>query len=121
MVLTSLTDKTKVQRVKALVDTGFSGTLCISQKLQRQLGLRIISKVITENADEQVKGDSVAAVTAVFMSLEADKTEYKIPTLIKDIKTDCILGMQLLQLFAQDNEVHLVFNFLQDKIQFTEN
>lgn len=103
------------------MDTGFSGTLCISQKLQRQLGLRIISKVKTENADEQVKGDGVAAVTAAFMSLDADKTEYKVPTLVKNIKTDCIVGMQLLQLFAQDNEAHLVFNFLQDKIQFIQN
>lgn len=118
MVLTSLTDRTKIQRINALVDTGFSGTLCISETLKKKLGLKIIQKVKTENADENVKADDVAGIAAVFMSLEAEKTEYKIPTLVKPIKTDCVIGMQLLQLFAKDNQAHLVFNYLQDKIQF---
>lgn len=121
MVLTSLTDKTKILRVKAFVDTGFNGTLCVSQKVRKKLGLKLIGKAKTVNADEKQVGNQVAGVAAAFLSLEAGSTEYKVPVIIKEISLECVIGMQLLQLFAKDNQAHLVFNFLQDKIQFVES
>ncbi|BAY87817.1 hypothetical protein NIES267_73410 (plasmid) [Calothrix parasitica NIES-267] len=73
------------------------------------------------NADEGQVGNQVAGVAAAFLSLEAGSTEYKVPVIIKEISLECVIGMQLLQLFAKDNQAHLVFNFLQDKIQFVES
>lgn len=121
LVLTSLTDKTKILRVKAFVDTGFNGTLCVSEKVRKKLGLKLIGKAKTVNADDKQVGNQVAGLAAAFLSLEAESSEYKVPVIIKDISLDCVIGMQLLQLFAKDNQAHLIFNFLQDKIQFVES
>lgn len=107
-------------RIPCLVDTGYQGFILISEEIASQLRLQTLENVTQKlkDAGEKSTKNPVAVAYIEFLSLDAPKCRYKIPCVIKKMKDKCVLGSQMLSLFAKDNQSHLVFNYLQDKIQF---
>jgi clan AA aspartic protease len=120
LVIENTEDNTKVLRVQALVDTGYQGYVLISQTVAKKLKLKRLKNITQKikNADEGKTENKVAIAWVEFLSLDAPNPRRKIPCVIKDMQDTCVLGSKMLAKFAKDNQALLVFNYLQDKIQF---
>lgn len=120
LVIENPIDKTQILRISALVDTGYQGYILISQEVAKKLKLATVKGVLQKikNADENSSKNKVALAWIEFLSLEAESPRCKIPCVIKEMQDNCVLGSKMLAKFAKDNKAHLLFNYLQDKIQF---
>lgn len=120
LVIENPEDNTKILRVPALVDTGYQGYILISESVATKLKLKRLKDFTQKmkNADEGKSENKVAVAWVEFLSLDATNSRFKMPCVIKDMKDDCVLGSRMLSKFSKDNQAHLLFNYLQDKIQF---
>ncbi len=120
LVIENPSDNTKVLRTQALIDTGYQGYVLISEKVAKLLKLKRLEGIVQKikNADQDSTDNKVALTWVEFLSLDAPHSRCKIPCVIKDMQDSCVLGSKMLAKFAKDNQAHLVFNYLQDKIQF---
>ncbi len=120
LVIENPEDNTKVLRVPALVDTGYQGYILINEHVATNLKLKRLKDFTQtiKNADEGKTENKVAVAWIEFMSLDAPNSRFKIPCVIKPMKDACVLGGRMLSKFAKDNQAHLLFNYLQEKIQF---
>jgi predicted aspartyl protease len=119
LVIENTEDNTKVLRLAALVDTGYQGYVLINENTAKKLKLKRLKNITQtiKNASEDETKNKVAIAWVEFLSLEAN-SRFKIPVVIKEMQDGCVLGSKMLSKFAKDNQAHLVFNYLQDKIQF---
>lgn len=120
LVIENPQDNTQILRTSALVDTGFQGYVLINQRVAKNLKLKRLQGVVQriKNADEKVSENKIVLAWVEFLSLEAASPRCKIPCVIKEMQDECVLGSKMLEKFAKDNKAHLLFNYLQDKIQF---
>lgn len=113
--------KSKVQKFEAILDTGYSGSLCISKQLAQILNLEYAGKVKNLNVDNTDSLDDLYKVRVEFPSLDLKDTKFIVNLTAKEnFAPEMLIGQKLLNLFAHANNVSLVLDYCKNEIYFTK-
>jgi predicted aspartyl protease len=110
-----------LQKFEVVVDTGYSGNLCINKELAKMLNLEYVGKVRNLNVDNKVSLDDLYKLKIEFPNLDLKSTKFNITATAKaNMLEEMIIGQKLLNLFASSNDLALVLNYQRNEIYFSK-